>query len=83
LSGIVDWVGATAASTILDDNDINLSTVEMKIKYLLPAVANNDLYAEAEILSFSQNLIRVSIYIRQNEQIITEAKSLFVVMPIE
>jgi len=34
-------------------------------------------------LGFSQNLIRVSIYIRQNEQIITEAKSLFVVMPIE
>jgi len=82
LSAIADWAGATVGSSVLANNDILLNTVDMRIKYLKPALENIDIYCEATVLSYNDNLLRVSIKLYQNtdNNIVTEVKSLFVVV---
>jgi len=82
LSAIADWAGATVSCSAMANNEILLNTIDMRVKYLKPAIENTDVYCEAKVLSFDDNLIRVSIKLYQNtdNNIVTEVKSLFVVV---
>ena len=82
LSAIADWAGATVGSSVVANNDILLNTVDMRIKYLKPALENIDIFCEATVLSYNDKLIRVAIKLYQNtdNNIVTEVKSLFVVI---
>jgi len=82
LTAIADWAGATVGSSVTKNNDVLINTVDMRVKYLKPAIENTDVYAEAKVLSFDNNLIRVAIKLYQNndENIVTEVKVLFVVV---
>ena len=81
LSAIADWASATVGSSVVENNDILLNTVDMRIKYLKPALKNIDIICEAKVLSFDDNLLRIKAKLYQNdkENIVTEVKSLFVI----
>ena len=82
LSAIADWAGATVANSVVANNNIFLNTIDMRIKYLKPALENIDVFCEASVLSYNDNLIRVAIKLYQNtdNNIVTEIKSLFIVI---
>ena len=82
LSAIADWAGATVASSVVANNEILLNTVDMRIKYLKPALEKIDIFCEAKVLSYNDNLIRVAINLYQNSRnnVVTEVKSLFIVV---
>ncbi len=82
LSAIADWAGATVASAVVANNNILINTVDMRIKYLKPALENIDIYCEATVLSYNNNLIRIAIKLYQNtdNNIVTDVKSLFIVV---
>jgi uncharacterized protein (TIGR00369 family) len=76
VSALIDTAGGLAAWTALKVDE-SLSTVDMRVDFLVPASLDGDLRAEAELVRKGNRMCHVKVAVTQNGVLVADGRAVY------